>query len=416
MTNPIQASRKTHDSRPVHEIIILVAATILLVALGYAVSSVLSPFVLLGSLIYLLYPLRENPLPQRMLWLAVFLFVLWFMDSLSGLLAPFIVAFLLAYILNPVVTHLSRRLPRWAASLFVVLLLLSLCVGCFFFMIPVAIDQFQSILTGIRLIAQDLAGSVESGALFDILSGYGIPVERSRELIAQQLAPRLEGLLTALFQGLFGFVTSISSIALHLINIVIIPFLVLYLLMDFPLITDRFHRFAPVARRTQAAEMARKIDKLLGRYFRGAIIVAVIQGTISATGLWLIGVPYALILGIMTGILNFIPYVGLITSLVVSSVVALFSGEPVAVKVAEVIVLYLSQKLLEATVLGPKIIGTQVGLHPVMLILCLFVFGYFLGFVGLLIAVPATALILAGMKEWEEKHDRLRSPAKHQET
>jgi len=76
-------------------------------------------------------------------------------------------------------------------------------------------------------------------------------------------------------------------------------------------------------------------------------------------------------------------------------------GGNILLKIIAVVVLYLSQKLLEATVLGPKIIGKQVGIHPVLLILCLLVFGYFLGFIGLLIAVPATALIIAGVKEWE---------------
>jgi predicted PurR-regulated permease PerM len=169
---------------------------------------------------------------------------------------------------------------------------------------------------------------------------------------------------------------------------------VFYLLKDFPSISARFYQAFPEGRRDTVRSLIARIDGVLGGYFRGAVIVAIIQGTISALALWLMGVNYALVLGVMTAILNFIPYVGLVISLVVASMVALFSGEPVLTKVAGVVVLYLSQKLLEATVLGPKIIGPQVGLHPVVLILCLMVFGYFLGFIGLLIAVPATALLL----------------------
>ena len=142
-------------------------------------------------------------------------------------------------------------------------------------------------------------------------------------------------------------------------------------------------------------------DAILGRYFRGAVIVAVLQGFIAFAGLWFLGVDYPVVLGIMTGILNFIPYVGLLTSLVVASIVAVFSGGPIMIKVLGVVVLYLAQKLLEATVLGPKIVGSQVGLHPVLLILCLLVFGHFLGFVGLLIAVPVTAVLMAFFREWE---------------
>jgi predicted PurR-regulated permease PerM len=228
----------------------------------------------------------------------------------------------------------------------------------------------------------------------------GISVDRARSMIAEQLSPRIESLLSALLGGLLDVVTGVSSLLLHLLNAIIVPFLAFYLLLDFPLLTARLLEIVPAARREDFSGRARKIDFLLGRYFRGAIAVALIQGILSTIVLWFLGVRFPLVLGIMTTLLNFIPYLGLLTTMVVASVVAVLSGEPVVARVAGVVVLYLGQKLLEATVLGPKIIGKQVGLHPVLLILCLLVFGYFLGFVGLLIAVPVTALLVAGFDEW----------------
>ena len=144
----------------------------------------------------------------------------------------------------------------------------------------------------------------------------------------------------------------------------------------------------------------------MGKYFRGAILVAVIQGTISGIVLWLAGVEYAIVLGLMTAALDFIPYVGLAVSLLVASIVALFSGGAVGTKVLVVVIMYLSQKIFEAAFLGPKILGSHVGVHPVLLILSLLVFGYFMGFLGLLIAVPVTALLIAGVKEWESARKR----------
>jgi predicted PurR-regulated permease PerM len=175
--------------------------------------------------------------------------------------------------------------------------------------------------------------------------------------------------------------------------------------MDFPHLTRELLVLVPPASRDRVSQVAGRVDGILGRYFRGAVIVAVIQGTISGTVLWIAGVDYALVLGIMTGVLNFIPYLGLVVSLIVASLVATISGGAVATKVIVVVVLYLSQKLLEATVLGPRIIGGQVGLHPVLLILCLLVFGALFGFVGLLIAVPVTALIVVFVREWRERRD-----------
>lgn len=386
--------------------IVLVAAVLLLLALGYSIQPVLSPFVLAGALIYLLYPLRREALAGRLMWLGVFLFVFWFIYSLLGLLAPFIIAFLIAYILNPLVSRLEqRKSPRWASSLLLVLLFIACIVLVVLFVLPLAAQQFNSIIAGLSSIANDLSVMIKSGQVFDVLERYGVPVEKARDIVTEQITPRLQGVLEGLFGSVLNVVTGFSTIMFSLINIIIIPFLVFYLLMDFPSITDRFATLFPSHRREHAVEIGRKIDAVLGSYLRGAIIVAMIQGLISVVGLWFIGVQYSLVLGIMTGVFNFIPYVGLVASLAVASIVALFSGEPVMVKVFGVITLYLSQKLFEATVLGPKIIGKQVGLHPVLLMLCLLVFGYFMGLIGMLIAVPTTALILLLFREWEERRE-----------
>ncbi|MCK5574119.1 MAG: AI-2E family transporter, partial [Bacteroidetes bacterium] len=248
--------------------------------------------------------------------------------------------------------------------------------------------------------ANDAVDLLNSAEFLDALAGFGIPVETLQKLIDQHLSPELAGILKTLFEGVFGVVSSVSSIAMHVINVVIIPFLVFYILKDFRLIMDRFWQLFPEPQRERVISLGLVVDGLMGRYFRGILIVAAIQGVIATTGLYLIGVRYALVLGIMTGLLTLIPYVGLMVSLIVSSLVAAFSGDPAIVKVVGVVVLYLSQKILQVTTLEPRIIGGQVGLHPVLLIFCLLVFGYFLGFMGLLIAVPATALILAGYREW----------------
>jgi predicted PurR-regulated permease PerM len=385
----------------VTETVILITAVFLLAGLSYTVHTVLSPFVIIAGLIYLLYPLREAPLPRRLMWLSVVLFAIWFFYSIRGILTPFILAFILAYIINPFVTYLEGRgVPRGISSLIAVLLFVGVVVTVTLFIMPVAVDQFQEILVGVRAIASEAATLLNSGEVFEVLADFGVPVDVIQGLISQQLTPGLTQVLKSLFEGVFGVVSSISSLAMHVINVVIIPFLVFYILKDFRLILDRFWTLFPDPQRERVIHLGLVVDGLMGRYFRGMVVVAVIQGTIATVGLWAIGVRYPLVLGIMTGLLTLIPYVGLIVSLVVSALVALFSGEPAIAKVIGVIVLYLSQKIAQASVLEPKIIGGQVGLHPVLLIFSLLVFGYFLGFIGMLIAVPATALMIAGYEEW----------------
>lgn len=388
--------------------VVVVVAAILLVALGYTVNAIISPFVLVGAILYLLYPFRDVALARRLMWLSLIVFLIWFLYALLGLLTPFIVAFLLAYILNPLVTKFeAKNIPRWASSLALVILMIGVAVLAVLFVIPPAVGQFQGIINGVAVIAQDVSALVKSGKLFDFLASFGIDVDEARTFISEQLSPRLEDILTTFFGALFGFVTNVSSLMLHLVNLIIIPFLFFYLLKDFPQIIERVASLAPDVNRKRLVEVGKKIDEILGQYFRGAIIVAIIQGVIATLGLTIIGVNYALVLGIMTGILDFIPYVGLIISLTVSCIVALMSGDPILTKVIAVIALFLSQKLLEAAVLGPKIIGARVGLHPVLLILSLFVFGYFLGFIGMLIAVPSTALLMAFFQEWEQRRSQV---------
>jgi predicted PurR-regulated permease PerM len=387
------------------EILLTTAATLLLALLGYTIAPVLSPFIAAGGLVYLLYPWRHRAVPRRVILLTAGLFTFWLLVSLGGVLLPFGIAFLLAYMLNPLVTRAEMRgIPRWLSALGSMLLLVAGVTVVVFLLLPPALDQFEEVLTGVRGLVDAVRGAVgadDKAAAF--LGRLGMPMEQARGLLAEKIAPALEELLRSVFGSVLDVVTGFSSVVLQLVNLVIVPFLAFYILMDFPLIMQRAVDFWPQERRESVRAAGRKVDGVLGRYLRGALIVALIQGVIATVVLWFLGVRYPLVLGIMTGILSFIPYLGLITSLIVATIVTLFSGGAVAAKVAGVIVLYLSQELLESTVLGPKIIGSEVGIHPVLLIFCLLLFGAFFGLLGMLIAVPVTALLMLLLKEWEER-------------
>jgi len=409
-TTSVPAGKPEAHSAAHMNIVLLAAAVFLLALLSYAVYPALSPFVILAGLLILLYPLRREPVPRRLLRLGVFLFAVWFLSAIIGVLAPFLIALFFAYVLNPLVTLLERRgLPRWLSSAVILLLLVGCIVAGGLFIVPALLDQARALIEGAGSLAGDASRAIESWTLTRFLERFGVTGEKAREVLAQNLAPKLQEMLTRLFEGLFDVVSSLSTLAHQLLNIIIVPFVLFYLLKDFPVVLHRATMLVPRRSRDRFVQLAGEADLLMGRYFRGAILVAAIQGTISGFVLWMIGVQYPVVLGVMTGVLDFVPYVGLAVSLVVSSVVALLSGGALGTKVLLVVAMYLAQKLFEATVLGPRILGAHVGLHPVLLILCLLVFGYFLGFVGLLIAVPATALMLAGVKEWESV--RKRAPA-----
>lgn len=384
--------------------VLLIGGILLLSLLVYNVIPIISPFVVLGAILFLLYPLRHHRMSRTVMWLAVLLFSIWFLYSVGSILFPFIVAFLIAYVVNPFINFLERwQIRRWLSSLLLIVVILGIIAVILIFVMPIAFQQFQGIIAGISGIVNDVILIVKQGAFFETLSEYGFPVQRLQEILTQQFTPRLENILKVLLEGAFGVISSLSSLISQIINIIIIPFLAFYMMKDFPSIIYRFKMLIPKMQRETVSAYFYKVNALFGRYLRGVILVAFIHGVLASVLLWIFGIRYPLVLGMVAGVLSPIPYLGLFTSLFLSVLVALFSGEPVLMKVFFVLVTYAFLQILEFSILSPNILGKQIGLHPVLMILSLLIFGFFLGFIGLLIAIPTTAIVIMSVKEWEER-------------
>jgi predicted PurR-regulated permease PerM len=132
-------------------------------------------------------------------------------------------------------------------------------------------------------------------------------------------------------------------------------------------------------------------DRMISRYLRGQVTVAIAMGVITGLGLWIARFPYAGMLGLIVGVFSVVPYLGLVLSLIPAIFIALVSGS-VLISLLKVAVVYGASQLLEASVISPRIVGESVGLHPVLVLLALALGGFFFGFVGLLLGVPAAAI------------------------
>lgn len=381
----------THSS----QYLIVGAGLFLFAALVYLLAPIVSPFLVTGSLTFLLWPWRAQPFVRRMIWLALILFAFWVLVTASSVVIPFLLAFAIAYLLNPLVNALAARgMARWIPSAAAIILLVAITATSVGLLLPVLILQAKEVIDGLSLWAQKAVTFVEEGSLAAFLARYGVSQADIESFISQELPPKFEQILHTLFSGLIGVLTSISTIISQLLNIVLVPFIAFYTLKDFPTITAAIRDLFPEQHKTVISRYFTEADDLLNRYLRGQLLISFIQGATSAIVLTILGVDYSLLLGILTGILTFIPYIGILTSLVVSTLVAILGSDPTTGKIIGVLAMSLSQKVFENTVLGPKIIGTKVGLHPVLLIFSILIFGALLGFVGLLIGVPATALIV----------------------
>jgi len=178
----------------------------------------------------------------------------------------------------------------------------------------------------------------------------------------------------------------------QLLNLVLVPFLFFYILKDIDRIKSALRRLLVTRDGWLSLENIGRIDNILSGYIRGQLMVCLVVAVLTGTALSVLGIPYALILGLVAGVLNLVPYIGLAITLVLGLLVGIFSPSPLITCIKIVVVIEAVQ-ILEGAVLSPRIVGEKVGLHPVWVMLSILIFSHFWGFVGLLIAVPFAAII-----------------------
>ncbi len=385
------------------DIVILSTGIVLLLFLLYSLDSIMSPFLIFGSIIFLLYPMRDNPVAKNVMLLATSLFSLWFVITINNILSPFVLSLFLAYLLHPIVTKLevTWKIPRWSSAVFIIMVTTALLIVLLILGLPHIITQFEGILQAIGIISTQFVEWVLDGQYIKAFQKYGISVDKLRTLLTNSIAPRVEDILNGILTGTFGIVNGLQVLVTGIVNIVIIPFLTFFLLKDFPMVRRRIKMMIPKKRREQSVVFYHRVDEILGRYIRGTTIIAIFDMFAVSTGLWIIGIQYPLVLGILSGLLFFVPYFGFITILSVSAFVASLSMGSLTLPVISTVSFLSVLHIIENYVITPRVIGGKIGLHPVLLILSLFVFGYFLRFIGLIIAIPAAAIIVVSIQEWE---------------
>src|SRR3990172_1610022 len=193
------------------EALIIAAGIILLLFLIYTIQIVISPFIVLGAILFLLYPLRSHVVARNIMWLAGVLFLFWFLYSIVGILAPFVVSLLLAYILHPLITKAETwGIPRWASSLFTIFCGIAVITVVALLVLPIAFRQFTGILEAVSTIANDFTNWIVSDRAVASLHQYGISTQQVRDMLTNTFAPRLEIIMKGLLEVAFGLVSSLS--------------------------------------------------------------------------------------------------------------------------------------------------------------------------------------------------------------
>lgn len=314
-------------------------------------------------------------------------FLLWLFSSI---LLPFVFGLSLAYFLDPVADWLERRgLSRLMASILILILFILTFTAVILIVVPVIGSQTASFVQRLpeyldRL--QQLASQARAGPLAFVFEGNEQMMQQDFGKIVSEGSSFLTSLLGSLWTSSLAVVNFLSLF-------VVTPVVAFYLLLDWDRMIKKIDDWTPRQHVTTVRRLARDIDRSVAGFIRGQGSLCLILGSFYAVGLSLIGLNFGLLIGLFAGLVSFIPYVGTGLGLVLSVGVALVQFWPDYIWIVATLAIFVVGQFVEGNILQPKLVGASVGLHPVWLMFALFAFGALFGFVGLLIAVPASAAI-----------------------
>lgn len=320
-------------------------------------------------------------------WVVTFVVLAAALWLLHDILLPFVAGIALAYVLAPVADRGERLgINRTVAALLIVGVFVVSLISLILLLVPLLLQQGTALISHIpgyvkrvRELVVDLnlpwlnwLGATDSGTTLSDLVG--------------QLATWLLSFSYSLWTGGKALVSFASVL-------IVMPVVTFYLIRDWHPMIDRVDSWIPVRQRETVRQLAREIDAAIGGFLRGQFGVCLFLGCYYAVGLMLAGLEFGLLIGLIAGVITFVPYIGSMTGLMIAASVAIAQFWPDWKRITLVIAIFLVGQFIEGNIVSPKFVGERVGLHPVWLIFAMFAFGYLFGFVGLLIAVPLGAAI-----------------------
>jgi predicted PurR-regulated permease PerM len=336
---------------------------------------------------------------QTAFWVAVWAAFFFLLFMLGPVLTPFVAAAILAYALNPAADRLDRlrlrhlRLPRALSVLIVVTLFCAALLALVLIVVPVLQKEIpllrEQIPTFLARANDTLAPKLQDMGVKVRLDSAGI-----RKLVSQQMATSGDEIWGAVLNSARIGGTAVLG---WLATVVLIPVVLFYLLLDWPAMLGRVAGAVPRRWIAPTLTMAREVDGLLAQYLRGQLLVMLVLAAYYSAALAIAGFDVALPVGIITGLLVFIPYLGFTIGLVLAMISAVLQFADFSGLIA-VAVIYGFGQLLEGFVLTPRLVGERIGLNPLTVIFALMAFGQLFGFVGVLLALPASAILMVAFR------------------
>jgi predicted PurR-regulated permease PerM len=345
------------------------------------------------------------------LWWLTGLAVCGLIYLLGPILTPFLIAAILAYITNPLVnridalniTFFSKKFTyspsRTIAALIVMLLLFALLIMMLLIVVPLMQKEFLLISQKLPIYFNTTKNFLEPWLLKNFDVALNIDYAQIQQIVTEnwQTAGNVAKQI-ALGIGSHGL-----AIIGWLANLILIPLVLFYLLVDWNIIISKINHLLPRKMLAKTVEIASDIDAVLAEFLRGQLAVMLLMSVFYSTGLWLSGLELALPIGVLSGLLGFVPYLGIGLGLGLATLSGLLQFGNFNDLIPVMIVFGLGQ-VVESMLLTPYLVGDRIGLHPLVVIFALMAGGQLFGFTGVLLALPVSAAIAVGFRHARQRY------------
>lgn len=358
-------------------------------------------------------PYTFDRVVRMLITIVVLAAIVWLVDLLSSVLLPFLVAWLIAYLLEPFVQYNRRLLRvrnRWLPifmTLFETILLLSVLA---IFVVPSVLDEMHQVSGLIsRYLENGSSVSLIPVSVQEYIRENIDFAEISRQLTSQDVRSILDT-LGSLISGSY-------DIVLGIFNWFIVLLYVVFIMLDYERLLRGFRHMVPPKYRAVTFKITNDVKDSMNHYFRGQALVAFIVGILFSIGFLIIGLPLAVVLGLFIGLLNLIPYLQLI-SLIPATLLCLVYSVSGHIDFwtiwCETMAVYIIVQCIQDLFLTPKIMGRAMGLNPAIILLSLSIWGTLMGFIGLIVALPLTTLLLSYYDHYIDRHEDDETPHERQ--
>jgi len=337
----------------------------------------------------------------RWFWLALGLTVFGLVYLLSPILTPFIMGALLAYLGDPLVDKLERfKISRNIAVLLVFSFIILFLVSVFALLVPLLEIQIKSLFQKLPPFIDWLISQLQP--FFQKELDINIDILET---------DRLKKMIGSHWEKAGGIIRSLIVTATHsgqmmlvwVANITLTPVIAFYMLRDWDFFVAYIHDLLPRNIEPKISELALESDQVLGAFLRGQLLVMLSLSIIYSVGLWLVGVEFALLIGLFAGLLSFVPYLGLIIGITTAGLAVMFQTQD-PVDLLLVCLVFGIAQVVEGIILTPLLVGEKIGLHPVTVIFAVLAGGQLFGFMGILLALPVAAIIAVIMRHLRKSY------------